>query len=278
MPASVAIRAASTLVPMPPSPTPAAAGPADDDVLEVGSRGHLGDEPAATPVGRPVVQAVDIGQQDQGIRADQVGHERGETVVVAEADLRGGHGVVLVDDRHDVELQQSLEGALGVAVVRPADQVVGGEQHLADGAIVAGEGVVVVRHEDPLADGGCSLRRRQVARTPAQAQRGDAGGDGPRGHQDELSAPMPGVAECVDELVDAGDVDPRRHAGKDGRAVARPGVDVRTGGRDCPGQGAHRRAPRRWCAAPPARSVNDDEPTLTTTRRAARIASRGDDG
>jgi hypothetical protein len=46
-----------------------------------------------------VVQAVDVGKEQQGVGADQRGHQRGERVVVADADLLGGDGVVLVDDR-----------------------------------------------------------------------------------------------------------------------------------------------------------------------------------
>ena len=55
-----------------------------------------------------------VGEQDQQIGAHEVRHECGETVVVAEADLVVGDGVVLVDDRDDAELQQSFERGSGV--------------------------------------------------------------------------------------------------------------------------------------------------------------------
>ena len=44
-------------------------------------------------------QAGRVGEQHQQVGADQVGDERGQAVVVAEADLVVGDGVVLVDDR-----------------------------------------------------------------------------------------------------------------------------------------------------------------------------------
>ena len=43
-------------------------------------------------------QAVDVGEQHEDVGGHQVGHEGREPVVVAEAELAGGHRVVLVDD------------------------------------------------------------------------------------------------------------------------------------------------------------------------------------
>ncbi len=170
MPALVAIAAASTLVIMPPRPTPAppvppmrtparSAGPRTSVIIVV---------PCARR--RPVVQAVDVGQQDERVGLHDVRHQRGEPVVVAEADLVGGDGVVLVDDRHDAEVEQPEERALRVAVVAAPDDVVGGHQHLPDGEAVLGERAAVLGDEDPLADRRGCLLRREVARTSLQAQ------------------------------------------------------------------------------------------------------------
>ena len=59
------------------------------------------------------VEAVDVGQQHQQVGADHRRDLRGEAVVVAVADLVGGDRVVLVDDRHDAEVEQGLQGARG---------------------------------------------------------------------------------------------------------------------------------------------------------------------
>jgi hypothetical protein len=47
------------------------------------------------------VQALLVGQDDQRIGLDQVGHQGAQRVVVAELDLVVDDGVVLVDDRDD---------------------------------------------------------------------------------------------------------------------------------------------------------------------------------
>ena len=99
------------------------------------------------------VEPVDVGEQDERVGVHQVGDQRGQPVVVAEPDLVGGHGVVLVDDRDDAELEQPVERAVGVAVVPAPVQVVGGEQHLPDAQAVPGE------------------RRRRSARPAAAARR-----------------------------------------------------------------------------------------------------------
>ena len=51
------------------------------------------------------IDPVDIGQQDQQVRTDQLGYTGGEPVVVAIADLVGDDGVILVDDRHRAHVQ-----------------------------------------------------------------------------------------------------------------------------------------------------------------------------
>src|SRR5690606_39642159 len=75
------------------------AGAADLDVGEVLGVPDLRYARGAGAGGVAVVDAVHVGQQHQQVGADQVGDEGGEPVVVAEADLVGGDGVVLVDDR-----------------------------------------------------------------------------------------------------------------------------------------------------------------------------------
>ncbi len=64
------------------------------------SRDHR-DAASARIVRMGVVERVHVGEQDQGVRVDHVGHQRGQPVVIAEPDLVGGDRVVFVHDRHD---------------------------------------------------------------------------------------------------------------------------------------------------------------------------------
>ena len=79
---------------------------------------HLGAPSSARRgAGRPSYSPSTSESSTSRSRVHEVGDQGGQPVVVAEADLVGGDGVVLVDDRHDAELEQPVEGALGVAVV-----------------------------------------------------------------------------------------------------------------------------------------------------------------
>ncbi len=51
-----------------------------------------------------------VGEDEQEVGADQGGDEGGEVVVVADFDLFGGDGVVLVDDEDDAIIEQRGEG------------------------------------------------------------------------------------------------------------------------------------------------------------------------
>ena len=143
--------------------------------------------------GRLVVQTIDVGEQHQAVGLHHMRHQRSEPIVVAEADLVGGHCVVLVDDRQHAELQQPRERPLSVAVVGSANEVLSGEQNLADADVVAGELRGVVGQQDPLSDAGRSLLGREVPRRIPQPQSRRTRRDRTRRHQDQLH-PGPHVA------------------------------------------------------------------------------------
>ena len=71
-----------------------------------------------------------VGQQDQQPRLQQDRDLRGQEVVVAEGDLVRGGRVVLVDHRDDPPLQQRLQRAARVEVVRARAHVEERQQHL----------------------------------------------------------------------------------------------------------------------------------------------------
>ena len=89
-----------------------------------------------------VVHAVEVRQNHERIRADQRRDNRRERVVVAEIaplELIDRHGVVLVDDWHDSQLEQGVQGRPGSSIGGGADQVIDGQQYLSDPQPVAGK-------------------------------------------------------------------------------------------------------------------------------------------
>jgi hypothetical protein len=133
---------------------------ADPQARQVIRPADVGDARGTALAGIAVVQAVHIRQQDQRVCPGHVGDERRQPVVVAEPDLVRGDRVVLVDDRDGLQLEQALERALGVAVMAPAHEVVGGEQHLAGLDAAAGERRRIASDQEALTHAGRGLLRR----------------------------------------------------------------------------------------------------------------------
>ena len=119
-----------------------------------------------------------IGEEDKQVGVHEMGNEGREAIVVAEPDLVVGEGVVLVDDGHRSQLEQSRERLARVEVLPALDEVVRNEQHLRGHQPVRREDVVVGAHEAALPSRGKRLQCRGVGRTLLQPERGDA-----RGHR-----------------------------------------------------------------------------------------------
>ena len=159
-PAAVAIRAASILVRMPPRDSSDAA--AARHRLDL--RRHAldnGKEPRVGVVGRRgVVEAGDVGQQDQQVRARHGGDARGEPVVVAIADLAGGDRVVLVDDRNRAHRHEATQRRAGVEISTPLLGVLQGQEHL------AGDDRMFLQRPRPFARQARSARPRRTPGCP----------------------------------------------------------------------------------------------------------------
>jgi hypothetical protein len=80
----------------------------------------------------PVVEAVDVAQDDEQVGVDQVGDQGREVIVIPELDLLDHDGVVFVDDRDDAELQEAQQGVAGMEVAIAVGEVVAGEENLGD--------------------------------------------------------------------------------------------------------------------------------------------------
>ena len=136
-----------------------------------------------------IVEPVGVGEQHEQIGAEQVRDKRGKAVVVAVADLVVGDGVVLVDDRHDAEVEEAPHRLARVQVLASVAKVVRHEEHLAGEQPLLAERVVVDAHQTMLADRGERLERRRV-RGPATGgpHRRDARGHRARGDDDHVVA------------------------------------------------------------------------------------------
>ena len=117
-------------------------------------------------------EPVGVGQQHEQVGADQDRDLRGEEVVVAEGDLVGRRGVVLVDDRHHAPVEQPAQRLARVEVVGARAHVEEGQQHLGAGHAALAQQLVVDAVELALADGAGRLEvldRRRARREPHRA-------------------------------------------------------------------------------------------------------------
>ena len=123
-----------------------------------------------------------VREQDQKARLEQDRNLRGEEVVVAEGDLVGSRGVVLVHHRHHPPVEQPAQGLAGIQVVHARRHVERGQQHLSRVDLLGAESLLVGAEQRPLADRRRRLHLVDGARALVQLQqahppRDRSGGD-----------------------------------------------------------------------------------------------------
>ena len=137
------------------------------------------------------VQTRLVGQDDQRVGFDQVGHECRQRIVVAEPDLVGGDRVVLVDHRDDTQVEQGSQGRARVEVAFAVRQVFMRQQDLRGMQVVLAETGFVGFDQAHLADGGGRLQFVERVRPALPAQPLHAFGNRAARHQhDILLAPF----------------------------------------------------------------------------------------
>ena len=112
------------------------------------------------------IEALLVGEQHQYIRLNEVGDQRAERVVVAEADFIGRHGVVLVDDRDHAESEQCNERGTRVEISPPVGKIVVREQNLRGVQPEMRESGFVGLHQAHLSDRGRGLQCVDGVRPP----------------------------------------------------------------------------------------------------------------
>src|SRR5258706_922242 len=149
---------------------------------------QLRDARRATRAGIAVAQAVDVGEQDQEIRAAGVHDLRGELVVVAEAQLLGRDRVVLVDQRHDPIREELRERAARVQKALAIHEARVVEQDLSHEQLLARERALEAAAQIDLADRRGGLLARDRARSLREAEPPRAEPDRARSDHDDLAA------------------------------------------------------------------------------------------
>lgn len=136
-----------------------------------------------------VVEGVDVGQEDQQVSIDFAGDEGAELVVIAEggSDLGGRDAVVFVEDGHDPQVQQGLDGVAEIEVALSLAEDLAGQQDLGDGEPELAEGLVVFVHEQGLADGGAGLAELEVGDGALELEGAGSHADGTAGDKENLS-------------------------------------------------------------------------------------------
>ena len=129
-----------------------------------------------------------VGEQDQPVGADQDRHLCREEVVVAEGDVVGRGGVVLVDYRDHVPVEQLAQRRPGVEVVRARGHVEEGQQDLRRPHAALLEELVVVAVELALPHRRGGLELLHPARAHRQLHQPHAARDRPRRDDDRLLA------------------------------------------------------------------------------------------
>ena len=185
-PDQAAILAAATFDDMPPLPRALPADPALDSSAWSNSTISSMSEASASMRGIGGEQTGRVGEQDQQVGAHEMRDERRQAVVVAEADLVVGDRVVLVDDRHDTELDQPFEGGSRVEVLLADAEVERREQHLSADDPVAFQQPVVDPHQPALSDGRHRLQGHRVTR--AAMRRRDRGPADPAATAPDVTA------------------------------------------------------------------------------------------
>ena len=80
-----------------------------------------------------------IGEDDEYVGLDQVGHQCAEGVVVTDFNFIGNDGVVFVDDRHNAQMQQGEHGRARIQIAFAIGQVLMREQNLRRNDVVFGK-------------------------------------------------------------------------------------------------------------------------------------------
>ena len=175
-PAVVAIRAAFSLLAMP-------AGAKPD--LPIHAHRTCTDSSNSLTVGMTrdllilriaVIEPLDIRQDDQQRSSQQIGHQSGQTIIVAKRGHQfvDRHRVVFVNDRHGLEIEQCPQRVAHVKISRAIVHIVGRQQYLGRRSTVLAKCAVVSFDQSGLADRRHGLQPGHILRPFGPAPTGSS--------------------------------------------------------------------------------------------------------
>lgn len=156
-------------------------------VISTGFVDHLGVR-VITRIG--IKHAVTISQDHQQISLDQISHQRGQRIVVTEADFVRDHRVIFIDDRDHAQFHQRTQGAAGIEVAFAIRQIVMGQQDLRGMPGMLGKARLPGLHQAHLANGRSRLQLVHGTRSHRPAQAAHSGRNRTRRHQHQLYASL----------------------------------------------------------------------------------------
>ena len=115
--------------------------------------------------------------------------------------FRRRHRIVLVHDGDGAQLAQAINGALRIASTVAVAGIGGGEEDLADGALIARKGLAPHRGQVHLADGRGGLLGSQIGGPLVQAERAHTCGNRTGRDNDDIGAAharMDGINDVID--------------------------------------------------------------------------------
>ena len=153
------------------------------------------------------VETLDVAEQEEGVSAHEMRHQSSEPVIVAEADLVGGDGVVLVDDGDNTQPEEPGHGVQRVAVRGGAQDILHRQQQLRHQDAVLGKRLRVVTDQESLTHRCGSLLSLQVAGPAAQAKWCKRRRDGTGGDQHHPSPRVVQLGQRGGDLAHTCDVE-----------------------------------------------------------------------
>ncbi len=150
------------------------------------------------------IQPVFVGEDDQKVGIEEMGHVGAQLVVVAHLYFIRGNGIVFIDNGNDALGQQSIDGIPDIVEAGAIMEVIRREQNLRHRLAALGEQFLVKMHEAHLPHCGAGLFFRQARRPRPVTQGSHAQAHRSRAHQHQRQAFIMQSADFAYQVLEVG--------------------------------------------------------------------------